>query len=364
MFIPGVRGFGTQATSLPLHRLQDAISPAICSLQNQGYAVIDNIFGAEIALQLRDEVKALRNYMHKNCTHLIDASGTRSLVPKKDIFEAELMRPETQALAPMCSLLQNTDSLRQALSPALPTPTHSSTAAATTATTTAHPPRYLSHQAIKLQWNAGDGGCFPMHFDTDSSVDNRVITAIWYQNPNWQPKDGGQLRLFPFPRGPPVDISPVLDRMVLFSSGKMVHRVLPSFTDRYCFTIWLSGSSQSASPEKNEEQRALVRAGLGGKQPGEFLSEEEALRLLEIEELRRHAIKWVYREEWEQSLLESHPAGLERDELINKMKFEIEVIERALRPMLPFLSEWSSRNGNGGENGGEKLVGDCKIEWI
>lgn len=354
MLIPGLRGFGTQA-SLPLHRLQEAISPAICAaLQNQGYAIVDNIFGNEIALQLRDEVKAIRNYMHLNCTHLISNAGNRSLLPKKDIYEAELIQPETQAVAPMCSLLQHDDSLRKALSPALeikpsaPAPAPAPSTAAS---------RHLSHQAIKLQWNAGDGGCFPMHFDTDASVDNRVITAIWYQNPGWEPEHGGQLRLYPFPLGHPVDISPVLDRMVLFSSGKMVQRVLPSFNDRYCFTIWLSASvaSQCVSPKEKEQQRARVRAGLGKQD----LSEIEASSLLEIEELRRHAIKWVYREEWETSLLQSHPEGKERDELVTRMKFEIEVIERALRPLLPFLEKWG-RESNGGGNMGLY----CKIDWM
>jgi 2OG-Fe(II) oxygenase superfamily len=362
MIIPGLRGFGTQANSLPLHRLQEAITPAICStLQKQGYAVVDNIFGDEIALQLRDEVKALRKYMHKNCTHLVSGGGNRSLVPKKDIYEAELMQPETQALAPMCSLLQLDSNLRKALSPALEQPLTSSPS------TTAPASRHLSHQAIKLQWNAGDGGCFPMHFDTDASVDNRVITAIWYQNPGWKPEHGGQLRLYPFPQGAPVDVPPLLDRVVLFSSGKMVHRVLPSFTDRYCFTIWLSESGKSSlSPEKIEAQRERVRAGLGGnKKAGDCLSERDALELLEIEELRRHAIKWLYREEWEESLLQSHPEGREREELVARRRFEIQVIEKALWPLLPYLESWnknmsSERAGKGGGN----VALDCKIDWM
>ena len=342
MFIPFLRGFGTRATSLPLHRLEELITPSIlATLRTQGYAVIDNVFGSEIALQLRDEVKALRNYMHKNHTHLVGGSGSgnnRSLIPKKDIYEAELLQPETQALAPMCSLLQHDSTLRKALSPAFSTPLD---------------------QAIKLQWNAGDGGCFPMHFDTDAAIDTRLITAIWYQNPDWKPEHGGQLQLYPFPVGPAVDLSPILDRMVLFSSRKMVHRVLPSFADRYCFTIWLSGRSEPGtllSKEQVEKQRNLVRAGLS-KKPGEVMTETEAWKLLEIEELRRHALKWVFREEWEESLVQSHPKGQQRDELVARMKFEIEVIEKALRPMLPILERWGANTANCDETG-------PSIKWI
>lgn len=38
-------------------------------------------------------------------------------------------------------------------------------------------------QAIKLQVNSGSSGCFPMHFDTDESLDGRKVTCIFYLNP-------------------------------------------------------------------------------------------------------------------------------------------------------------------------------------
>jgi hypothetical protein len=40
-------------------------------------------------------------------------------------------------------------------------------------------------QAIKLQYNAGSGGCFPMHFDSDEQLDGRRVTTIIYLNPRW-----------------------------------------------------------------------------------------------------------------------------------------------------------------------------------
>jgi Rps23 Pro-64 3,4-dihydroxylase Tpa1-like proline 4-hydroxylase len=52
---------------------------------------------------------------------------------------------------------------------------------------------------IKIQYNAGQGGCFPMHFDTTPQVSNRQITGTLYLNPDWKPSDGGQLRVYPFP---------------------------------------------------------------------------------------------------------------------------------------------------------------------
>ena len=100
------------------------------------------------------------------------------------------------------------------------------------------------HQAIKLQVNEGQGGCFPCHFDSDEALDGRKVTAIFYLNPSWKPGEGGELRLYPWP-SPPLDIAPIADRLVLFSSTRMWHRVLPSgMRDRACFTIWMSQSSR------------------------------------------------------------------------------------------------------------------------
>lgn len=105
---------------------------------------------------------------------------------------------------------------------------------------------------------AGHGGCFPMHFDTDAALDTRRVTTIWYLNPSWAPGDGGELRLYPFP-GQPLDIEPLNDRLVLFSSQEMLHRVLPSSAERVCFTVWMSedGARRPQGGGREEVRRAL-----------------------------------------------------------------------------------------------------------
>ena len=104
----------------------------------------------------------------------------------------------------------------------------------------------LSQHAIKVQLNSGHGGCFPLHFDTATGLDDRALTAILYLNPditttssstaadtdsdsdpssddsnNSPAQTQGHLRLYPFPH-PPLDIEPALDRLVLFDSRHMV----------------------------------------------------------------------------------------------------------------------------------------------
>ena len=330
-------------------RIQRAITPPLCtSLLQNGYAIVDNIFGADLSHTLRDELVSIRNHMHVNNTHLVVDATTKQLVPKSDIFEAELLAKDTQALAPLCAQLQHDSTLRvmlsviaSSLSPHLPLPN-------------------LTHQAIKLQYNRG--GCFPMHFDSDADIDGRFITCIWYLNPNWSPGDGGELRLYPFPASSAITIAPLHDRMVLFQSRSMLHRVLPSLKDRYCFTIWLSthssnSSAAAAAPPHHHHHHQQVQQQQQLQQREREASRQiltsstqytlhQAVEILStLEELRKHAVKYVYREEWERSLRESHPGGAPATEaMVQRFHTELKVIERALGGALgPALEEWRRR---------------------
>lgn len=116
MFLPWVRGVASQAAPLPLNRLQGAITPTVCAaLQKYGVTVIDNVFSDAMATTLRQEVQALQEHMHTNCTFLVtnpQADLGPQLLPKRNIFEAELMQSHIQAIAPRCSLLQRDSTLR------------------------------------------------------------------------------------------------------------------------------------------------------------------------------------------------------------------------------------------------------------
>ncbi len=68
----------------------------------------------------------------------------------------------------------------------------------------------------------------------------RLITAIAYLNPDWEPGAGGCLRLH-VPPGP-VDVAPRGGRVLLFRSDAVEHEVLPSHgPPRYAVTMWMYG---------------------------------------------------------------------------------------------------------------------------
>ena len=67
----------------------------------------------------------------------------------------------------------------------------------------------------------------------------------------WQPGDGGELRVFPYPR--PVEvIAPVEGRLVLFEP-RMVHDVLPNYKKRFCFTLWCGVKGAASSQQIDHE---------------------------------------------------------------------------------------------------------------
>ena len=62
----------------------------------QGYAVVDDLFGAGVLESLRAEVLGLHkgSLMHANCTHLVKDNATK-LLEKRQIHEAELTLDES-----------------------------------------------------------------------------------------------------------------------------------------------------------------------------------------------------------------------------------------------------------------------------
>ena len=128
--------------------------------------------------------------------------------------------------------------------------------------------RLTGIDTIKLQYNEGIGGCFPMHYDTSSQHSRREVTAILYLNPDWRPGDGGELELYPFPMET-VRLAPVHDRLALFNSTEMLHRVLPATAPQALVSIWFAQAGSALPVSLPCRLPAAVRlagttAGLGG----------------------------------------------------------------------------------------------------
>jgi SM-20-related protein len=98
----------------------------------------------------------------------------------------------------------------------------------------------LDRMEVQVARYPGGGAVYARHRDAfpapPAGRPNRRVTAIYYANPAWEPDDGGVLRLHG--ADGPVDVAPVLDRLLVFLSERVEHEVLPARAPRCAVTAW------------------------------------------------------------------------------------------------------------------------------
>lgn len=86
-----------------------------------------------------------------------------------------------------------------------------------------------------------EGAFYKPHLDRHAGTSDRVVTAILYLNPDWQPGDGGELKLWTTEgekSGAFVLIEPRMGTLVCFLAGDFWHEVLPAKKTRMSITGW------------------------------------------------------------------------------------------------------------------------------
>lgn len=80
------------------------------------------------------------------------------------------------------------------------------------------------------------GAGYSKHLDRFQDNPLRMVSVVTYLNSQWQPGDGGELRLH-LEQGVH-DVSPVAGTVAVFLSDSIVHEVLPSRCERASLTGW------------------------------------------------------------------------------------------------------------------------------
>lgn len=259
-------------------------------LLGQDFAVVDDALDASTADALLRSLRTLHSAgaLRAHRFGFRRPEATRpDIFCKPHIFEAELSDEPVRRCAPeLCKMLRSLRVARHAAA-ALPEMRISHDGAGDEAAD----PLDLDGATVKLQANEGGGGCFPLHYDNAGSVSRRVLTVLVYLNPGWCQGDGGEIELVPWLR-PAVRVPPLHNRAVLFSSERVMHRVLPAARQRYCLTFWLhSHHCEGDVPVR------LPRAG----DESEF---RQALALLGKSAAQRVLSRAVYAEAYAASLRE------------------------------------------------------------
>lgn len=84
------------------------------------------------------------------------------------------------------------------------------------------------------------GAFYKKHVDAFKGQANRLLSTVYYLNPNWQPEEGGELVMYN-PEQPDhklFDVSPTLGTLVIFLSEEFPHEVLPALRKRHSIAGW------------------------------------------------------------------------------------------------------------------------------
>nr|WP_299423811.1 2OG-Fe(II) oxygenase [uncultured Emticicia sp.] len=85
------------------------------------------------------------------------------------------------------------------------------------------------------------GKFYRRHRDTFQAQKGRILSVIYYLNPNWIPENGGNLIIYTSENGieKGIVIEPLAGRLVCFESEKLEHEVSVAFAERFSVTGWL-----------------------------------------------------------------------------------------------------------------------------
>lgn len=84
------------------------------------------------------------------------------------------------------------------------------------------------------------GAAYARHVDQPSGSVQRQVSLVLYLNADWQPSDGGALRIYA-PDGTHVDVEPLGGRLVCFLTSGREHEVMPARRERHSISGWFRG---------------------------------------------------------------------------------------------------------------------------
>ncbi len=96
------------------------------------------------------------------------------------------------------------------------------------------------------------GGFYQRHVDAFADDDARMVSLVLYLNHDWQPSDGGRLRMYD--QAKHVDVAPLGGTLVCFLSREVEHEVMPTTAARFSFVGWYKTAAASG-PKRTSRAR-------------------------------------------------------------------------------------------------------------
>lgn len=197
-----------------------AFDPIIDGLVARGYAVINDFISAELCMQLRTEMHALRESAAFRPAGIGRGSEqTTNKQVRSDLIHW-LGADAPDLSAAQRAALSQLDALRLELNRTL----------------------YLGLREFEAHLAVYPAGAFyAKHVDQHQSSDARVVSFVLYLNDSWTEADAGHLRLYD-KENPAQIVTDVLPRggtLACFLARDVPHEVLPPARPRYSLTGWM-----------------------------------------------------------------------------------------------------------------------------
>jgi len=91
------------------------------------------------------------------------------------------------------------------------------------------------------------GAFYQRHLDAFRGQTNRILTTVFYLNPDWSAEQGGELLLYPERGDQPIArVTPNAGTLAIFLSDRFPHEVLPAASDRYSIAGWFRVNASNA----------------------------------------------------------------------------------------------------------------------
>lgn len=181
------------------------------ALAARGFAMLDNALPEPLAVELYQVAKAYQDDFVSAGIGRNDDHQLKHDIRRDEISWIEGDTPPTQ------SFLQTMQALQDAL----------------------NRDAFLGLRRFEAHYaHYPPGGFYKKHLDAFRGQRNRLVTIVYYLNQQWQPKDGGHLRLYDENNQHLQDIEPVFNRLLVFMSESFPHEVLPCHRDRYSIAGW------------------------------------------------------------------------------------------------------------------------------
>lgn len=82
------------------------------------------------------------------------------------------------------------------------------------------------------------GAFYQKHLDAFKGKSNRVLSTVFYLNPNWQADWGGELVIYDHNHQLLQQVTPDMGKLVIFLSEEFPHEVKPAIHHRYSIAGW------------------------------------------------------------------------------------------------------------------------------